>query len=164
MPDDTTDLDIALRRNDYDQENTQEFNLKANKVDRSLGNNIVTKGILSAVGDLAGKNVNLGFEKVSLNGVIKATQEGTYPEGGNYPSIDTSQWERATEKEMAMAHATRTWGPDASNGFDTLIWGPRTLGVMISKYNSTENRDKDGPEQYTYSVELTHADVYVGDD
>jgi len=160
MPDDTTDLDVQLIRND----GTDSFNLKVSKWDRSIGNNIVTKGILGVAGDLSGKEVNIGFEKYSLDGAIKNTQEGTYPTGGNYPDIDLSTWARATEKEMALAHATRVWAPDTSDGFDTVEIGPRTLGVMISKLSTTENRSKDGPEQYTFTVELTHADVYVGDD
>lgn len=160
MPDDTTDLDVQLTKND----GSDVFHLKTNKWDRSIGNNIVMKGILSAAGDLAGKDVNIGFEKYTLDGKIADTQDGTYPEASDYPSIDLSSWQRATEKEMALAHAARTWGPDASDGFDTVQIGPRTLGVMISKLGTTENRSKMGPEQYTFTLELTHADVYVGDD
>lgn len=160
MPDDTTDLDVQLTKND----GTDVFHLKTNKWDRQIGNNIVMKGILSAAGDLAGKDVNIGFEKYTLDGKIADTQDGTYPEGGSYPSVDETQWAKATEKEMALAHAARTWGPDGADGFDTVQIGPRTLGVMIGKLNTTENRSKTGPEQYTFTLELTHADVYVGDD
>lgn len=160
MPDDTTDLDVLLQRND----GADEFNLKVEKWDRSMGNNIVTKGILSTAGDLAGKRVNLGFENYKLNGVIQNTQDGTYPEGGGYPSVDETQWKKSTEKEMALAHAARTWGPDSSNGFDLVEIGPRSLGVMISKMSTTENRSKKGPEQYSFTLELTHVDTYIGDD
>lgn len=160
MPDDTTDLDVQLIRND----GTDTFNLKVSKWDRQIGNNIVTKGILGVAGDLSGKEVNIGFEKYTLDGKLNNTQDGTYPTGGNYPDIDLTQWERATEKEMALAHAARVWGPDASDGFDTVEIGPRSLGAMISKLSTTENRSKTGPEQYSFTVELTHADVYVGDD
>lgn len=161
MPDDTTDLDVALTKND----GTDQFDLKVQKWDRQIGNNVVIKGILSAAGDeLGGKDVNLGFEKYTFDGTIADTQSGTYPEGGNYPSVDESVWAKSTEKEMALAHATRTWGPDATDGFDTVDIGPRTLGVMISKLNATENRSKMGPEQYTFTLELTHADLYVGND
>lgn len=160
MPDDTEDLNVRLTRND----GAEEFNLKANKVERSMGNNLVTKGILSVAGDLAGKNVNLGFENFTLNGKINNTQEGTYPTGGDYPDLDLDKWARATEKEMALAHATRAWGPDAADGFDRFEWGPRDRGVMINKYSATENRDKTGPEQYAITLELTHANVYIGDD
>lgn len=160
MPNDTTDLDAQLIRND----GAETFHLKVNKWDRSIGNNIVTDGILSAAGDLAGKDVNVGFEEYTLDGKIQDTQEGTYPTGGNYPAIDTEEWARATEKEMAIAHAARAWGPDSGNGFDTIQLGPREIGVMISKLATTEDRTKQGPEQYTFTLELTHADVYVGDD
>jgi hypothetical protein len=160
MPDDTTDLDVELTRND----GSETFNLKTEKWDRSMGNNLVTDGILGVAGDMTGKKINLGFENYKLDGKIQNTQQGTYPTGGGYPDIDLSTWERATEKEMALAHAMRTWKPDSSDGFDTVVIGPRSIGVMMSKLTTTENRGKTGAEQYTFTLELTHADVYVGDD
>lgn len=160
MPDDTTDLDVTLERND----GADSFILKTEKWNRSMGNNLVTDGILGVAGDLTGKRINLGFENYKLDGKIQNTQSGTYPEGGNYPSVDESVWEKSTEKEMALAHAARTWKPDGTDGFDTVYIGPRTIGVMISKLSTTENRGKKAAEQYTFTVELTHADVYAGDD
>lgn len=162
MPDDTTDLSTEIRRNDYATSGVS-FNLKSTKAERSMSNNIVTDGILSTAGGLAGKRVNLGFENIQLQGNIKNTQEGTYPTGGDNPSVDLSEWNRATEKEMALSHAFRAWGPNANDGFDTLVWGPREITGMFSKLTTTENRTNDGSEQYTYSIEWTHANVYVGD-
>lgn len=162
MPDDTTDLTTEIRRNDHDT-SEQVLILKTNKAERSMSNNIVTDGILSTAGGLAGKRVNLGFENIQLQGNIKNTQEGTYPTGGSNPSVDLSEWARATEKEMALSHAFRSWGPNASDGFDTLVWGPREITGMFSKLTTTQDRGSDGAEQYTYSIEWTHANVYVGD-
>jgi len=159
MPDDTTDLDVELVRND----GSDSFILKTDKWTRSIGNNLVTDGILGIAGDMTGKKVNIGFENYKLDGKIQNTQDGTYPTGGTYPDVDLSTWARATEKEMALGHASRTWKPDQSDGFDTVKIGPRSIGVMISKLSTTENRSKKGPEQYTFTLELTHADVYVGD-
>jgi len=160
MPDDTTDLDVELTRND----GSEIFNLKTEKVDRSLGNNIVTDGVLGIAGDLTGKKVKLGFENYKLDGKIQSAQEGTYPAGGDYPDIDLSEWERATEKEMALRHAARTWKPDMSDGFDVLSWGPRSIDGMIGKLTTTETRSKKGPEQYTFTLEWIHANRYVGDE
>lgn len=162
MPDDTTALDAKIQKNDYSTSG-EEFILKVNKWDRSIGNNVVAKGILSTAGDLAGKDVGIGFENYKLDGKIVDTQAGTYPEGSPYPSVDETKWEKSTEKEMALAHASRAWGPDSSNGFDKLILGPRELGVIISKLATSENRSKTKAEHYTFTLELTHADVYVGD-
>jgi hypothetical protein len=160
MPDDTTDLDVELTRND----GSEEFYLKGVKVNRSLGNNLVTAGVLGVAGDMTGKQVKLGFETYKIDGQIQNTQQGTYPTGGGYPDIDLSTWGRATEKEMALRHAGRTWKPDSSDGFDVLSWGPRTLDGMISKLTTTGNREKKAPEQYTFTLEWTHANRYVGDD
>lgn len=163
MPDDTTDLSVEVRRNDYETSGHR-FHLKTVQSERSMSNNIVSQSVLGVAGDIAGKRVNLGFENVQIQGNIKNTQEGTYPTGGEYPDIDTAEWGRATEKEMALTHAFRTWGPNVSNGFDTLIWGPREIGGMFSKLTTTQNRSDDGPDQYTFSIEWTHANVYVGED
>ena len=160
MPDDTTDLDVELTRND----GSETFHLKGVKVNRSLGNNLVTAGVLGVAGDMTGKQVKLGFETYKIDGKIQNAQDGTYPTGGDYPDIDLSTWARASEKEMALRHAARTWKPDSSDGFDVLTWGPRTLDGMISKLSTTENRSKKGPEQYTFTLEWTHANRYVGDD
>jgi hypothetical protein len=160
MPDDTTDLGVALIRND----GSESFDLKANKLDRSLGNNVVKQGVLAQAGEIAGKDVALGFETITVDGKIADTQQGTYPTGGNYPSINLSNWARATEKEMALVHAAKTWGPDNSDKFDVLEWGPRSIDGIITKLGTTENRSKNGPEQYTYTLEFTHITRYVGDD
>lgn len=160
MPDDTTDLEVTLTKND----GSETFDLKVNKPDRSLGNDLVSQTIIAQAGEVAGKDVGLGFETISLQGKIQKTQKGTYPTGGNYPSIDLSKWARATEKEMALAHAARTWGPDDANGFDVLEWGPRSIDGMISKYSASENRSQEGPEQYNFTLEWTHVTRYVGDD
>jgi len=160
MPDDTTELDVVLTRND----GSEEFHIKGVKVNRSMGNNLVTDGVLGIAGDMTGKKVKLGFETYKIDGKIQNTQEGTYPTGGDYPEVDLNTWARATEKEMALRHAAQTWKPDNSDGFDVLTWGPRTLDGMISKLSTTENRSKKGPEQYTFTLEWTHANRYVGDD
>lgn len=162
MPDDTTDLATEIRRNDYSTSG-QAFHLKTNKIERSMGNNVVVDGVLSTAGELTGKRVKLGFENVTLQGVLKNSQADTYPSDGDFPSIDTSQYKEATEKEMALAHACRTWGPDSDNGFDVLVWGPREITGMFSKLTTTENRANDAAEQYTFSIEWVHATVYVGD-
>lgn len=159
MPDDTTALDVVLTKNS----GSDQFNLKVNKWSRSMGNNVVSRGVLGVAGDIVGRELNLGFENYQLDGKIAQTQDGTYPEGGGYPSVDESTWEKSTEKEMALTHAMRTWAPDSSDGFDTVDIGPRSIGVMLSKLTTTENRSKMAPEHYTFTLELTHANVYVGD-
>jgi hypothetical protein len=159
MPDDSATLDVKLQRNDY-ANSGEEFILKANQVDQAHSNSLVTKSVLSAAGDIAGKDVDLGTINYTLNGSIQAAETDTYP---SYVSIDTTTWKTATEKEMNLERAMESWGPDASDGFDDLIWGPRTIPGMMSKYTVSENLNQKAPEQYDYTIEWTHANVYIGD-
>ena len=158
MPDDTT-LPVRFRRNDFDNSD-EEFVMKANSIDRSLNNNMVIRSILSAAGDIAGKDVALGTENYTISGLIHNTDPDTYP---SYESIDTNEWSYATEKEMNLAQAVRVWGPDADNGFDTLIWGPRERSGMFSSLSTSEDRNQRAPNQYQFSVQWSHTNVYIGD-
>lgn len=159
MSKDTDHLQVVLRRNDYDTSG-EEFYLKVDKIDRNMSNNIVTRSIIATAGDIAGKKINLDTENYSMNGYIMGTEADTYP---SYVSIDTDKWAQATEKEMNLAQAARLWGPDLSDGFDTLIWGPRTISGMISAYNVTENPGSKAPEQYDFTIQWTHTNTYIGD-
>lgn len=159
MPDDSEDLTVRLQRNDFSTSD-EEFVLKADKVDRNMSNSLVTKSVLSAAGDIAGKDADLGTESYTVNGYIRNTDADTYP---SYVNIDTGQWDPATEKEMNMAQAMRAWGPDTSDGFDDLVWGPRTISGMMSKYTASENTGQSAPEQYDITVEWTHVTIFIGD-
>lgn len=159
MADDSEVLDLKLRRNDYSASG-EEFMLKASKVEQAHTNSLMMKSVLSAAGDIAGKDVDLGTVNYTVTGDIRASDADTYP---SYVSIDTTVWKLATEKEMNLQQAAEAWGPDATDGFDNMIWGPRTIPGMIAKYQASENLDQAPPEQYELTLEWTHANVYVGD-
>lgn len=155
MPDDTTDLEVAFIRND----GSDSFDMKAGKVERSHNNSFVAKSVLQSAGDVIGRDVDLGFETYSVNGVIQDTQDGTYPQ---YETIDKTTYRRAVEKEINLSRAMNRWGPDAGDGFDVLRWGPREIPGMMTKYSATEDASGErGPGKFTFSIEWTYANVVV---
>lgn len=155
MPDDTQDLEVKLVRAETPSE---EFNLKAEKVDRSQNNGIITKSILSVAGDVAGSDPNLGIVTFNIQGMLQNSDPDTYP---NYTSIDTSQYTVATEKEINLAEAMDIWGPTTSE-FDKFHWGPREIPGMMTKLSTTENATGErGPGKYTYSIEWSYANIVI---
>ena len=157
MPSDPDSLNVRLVRND----GNYEFKLKCQNMDINISNNVVAQGIISAAGDLVGKNISIGFENYTCQGMIQETDPSTYP---NLQNVDTNQWKEATAKEMALAEAARLWGPDLSGGLDTLYWGPREITGLISKYSAGEDVDQYGQEKYDYTLEFSHLDFTVEDE
>jgi hypothetical protein len=163
MPSDSDVLNLRLRRNDYDTSG-DEFVLKANQVERSMSNSIEKAAIIAQAGELAKKEFKFGFEQYTVDGRIVRPDADTYPDG--LVSIDTDQYSRAAEKDMAIAEAVRTWGPTAEQGFDRLLWGPRDRTGVISKYIATATPGDTGPAHYAFTLEWDHLtidpDVEVG--
>lgn len=150
-------LNVRIVRND----GKYEFVLKCQNADRNISNNFVGKGVLSTAGDLVGKDISIGFENYTIQGMIQATDSATYP---NLQGVDTTEFREATAKEMALAEAARAWGPDLNDGFDTLHWGPREIGGLISKYSAGEDVDQNSQERYDYTIEWAHLDIYIGNE
>lgn len=158
MPEDTEDLVVRFIRND----GGDTFMMKAENVERSHNNSFIAKSILQAAGDVAGRDIDLGFETYNVQGVIQGTDPGTYPSGGEYPSIDTGSWNEATEKEMCLNYAMNHWGPTTGGGFDRLQWGPRMIPGMMTKYSATEDATGDrGPGKFSFTVEWTYANIIL---
>lgn len=135
------------------------FNLKAENVERSHSNNFIAKSVLNAAGEVVGRDVDLGFETYSVQGVIQDTQTGTYPP---YETIDKEQYNAAVEKEINLSEAVNRWGPTAGDGFDKLHWGPREIPGMVTKFSSTEDATGErGPGKFTFSLEWTYANIIV---
>ena len=159
MPDDSEELGVEIRRNDF-AASGEAFQLKADNVKRQMQRNLLTKAVLSAAGDIAGKDIDIGTESYTISGPLRDEQADTYPK---YTTIDKSAGGlTATEKEMNLALAARTWGPDLSDGFDVLRWGPREITGMISEYTADEETADNRPGTYSYTISWTHATVYVG--
>lgn len=150
---------VKVRRNDYDTSG-DEFVIAADRMDRSMDNNIITRAILATAGDIAGTVINLDTESFTVNGWIRNPEADSYPD---YVSVDTNEWSLSTEMELNLAQAMRTWGPNPSDGFDTLVWGPRERSGMMSSYRVTEDAANGVPEHYDITIEWTHANIIIGD-
>jgi hypothetical protein len=163
----TQTTNVRIVRND----GNSEFNLKCEAVESNVGNNMVARAILSAAGDMAGADPVINTETYQLTGIRLADiDDGDYPEesgwftttdaDGNTKTIPSSDHEQ--RMEAALRHATKEWGPDASNNFDQLIWNDQSIDVVITSFSGTEHATQPAPGQYTANMELTHVDVYVG--
>lgn len=173
----TERTNIRLVRNDADDSQppsatNQWFNLKCESVEPKVGNNMIARAILSAAGDLAGADPVLNTETYQATNITLADIDS-----GDYPADKTSWYETTDSQgntmtipaddheqrmEAALRHATKEWGPDASNGFDQLIWNDQSISVVITSYNATESAAQPKPGIYRVNLELTHVDVYVG--
>jgi len=173
----TETTNVHLVRNDADTSSppsasNQWFNLKCESVEPNVGNNMVARAILSAVGDLAGADPVLNTETYQLTGIRLADIDASdYPDDKTswYETNDstgTTQTIPSTDHnqrmEAALRHATKEWGPDGNQAFDQLVWNDQSIDVVITSYSGTENATQPVPGQYTLNMELTHVDVYVG--
>lgn len=173
----TEKTNVRLVRNDANDSNAptdanQWFNLKCENVEVNVGNNLVSRAILSAAGDLAGADPVLNTETYQLSGITLGDVDAAdYPDDntdafettdsqGNTVTIPASNHEQ--RMESALRHASKEWGPDASNGFDQLVWNDQSIDVVITSYSATESATQPIPGIYTINMELTHVDVYVG--
>lgn len=173
----TEKTNVRLVRNDANDSNAptdanQWFNLKCENVEVNVGNNLVSRAILSAAGDLAGADPVLNTETYQLSGITLGDVDADdYPDDntdafettdsqGNTVTIPESNHEQ--RMESALRHASKEWGPDSSNGFDQLVWNDQSIDVVITSYSATESATQPIPGIYTINMELTHVDVYVG--
>lgn len=173
-----TDLtNVRLVRNDANDSNpptsdNQWFNLKCEAVEPNVGNNMVARAILSAAGELAGADPVLNTETYQLSGIrLAGIDEGDYPNDNTswFESTDSQgntltipQDDHEQRMEAALRSAAKEWGPDASGGFDQLVWNDQSINVVITSYSATESATQPAPGQYTLNLELTSIDVYVG--
>lgn len=173
----TQKTNVRLVRNDANDSNAstnanQWFNLKCENVEVNIGNNMVARAILSAAGDLAGADPVLNTETYQLTGItLGDIDDSDYPDDntdafqttdsqGNTLTIPSTDHEQ--RMEAALRAASKEWGPDASNGFDQLIWNDQSIDVVITSYTATESATQPTSGIYTINMELTHVSVYVG--
>lgn len=156
MPDDTNSLETYIESPD----GNDKFYLKTQKADRSYSSNVIIRSILEAIGDVAGRDLDLRLETIDLKGVIQDPDQDTYPTFASATNVDTNNYAEATKKEVNLAEAFLQWGPTNGN-FATLYWGPRAETGLMTKLQTTEDVTSKTPEQYTFSIEWTFANVQI---
>lgn len=150
----TSGLDVSLVKSD----GSETFQLRTEKVQSKVSNGLITRSILSGLGDLvAGSDPVLNTETYKLQNVlIRNVDANDYPNSSSYSNDNYGM-------ENELRRAAKEWGPSAAQGFDTLNWDGRTIDVVITDFTSDQKQSEDGvPRVYTVNMEVTHVDVYVG--
>lgn len=152
-----TSTDLTLVKND----GTETFTLKASNVKSTISMGVITKALLGGIASaLSGTDPVLSKETYEVNGVIKDVDAGDYPNSGTYDDNDLGMSEE-------LKRAAKQWKPTTSNGLNTMNYdqgsnlrGP--ISGLFTEVSITENRDSDKPRDYSFTIEWTHYDVYVG--
>lgn len=144
---------VTLRRND----GSEEFDLKAERVEDTTSNGLVTDSVVSGLREVIGGKLVLDKETFVIEGIIKNVDPDQYPNSGTYTDDDLGQ-------ERELQRAAKEWGWTQSNGFDKLVWGDRPpLNGVLTEVNTEENADDPelGAGSYSFTVEFTYLDAYI---
>jgi len=150
----TSGLEVSLTNDD----GSETFQLRVEKVESKVSNGLITRSILSGLGDLvAGSDPVLNTETYKLQNVqIRNVDANDYPNSSSYSNDNYGM-------ENELRRAAKEWGPSAAQGFDQLHWDGRDIDMVITDFSSAQSAVDDGvPKVYTVNMEVTHVDVYVG--
>lgn len=151
-----TTTNLTITKND----GTETFTLKATDVKSSIGMGVITKAVLGGIASLTGTDPVLSKETYELNGVIKDVDPGDYPNSGTYSDDDLGMSEE-------LKRAAKEWKPTTGDGLNTMDYDQGanlrgTIDGVLTQVDISENRDQDKPRDYTFTIEWTVYDVYVG--
>lgn len=150
-----TSTDVSLVKND----GSETFTLRVNHVKYANSHSVITKAILSATGGLAGADPVLSKESWKLTIEIVNTDAADYPNSGTYSSTPNTDNYGMYEE---LRRAANEWGPDTSDGLDTLNYDGRSVDVVITDLQLNEDITEDPKREYSGTIELSHYDVYIG--
>jgi hypothetical protein len=156
---DTTDLRVKLIRND----NSETFRLKADTVETSVENGLVTDSIISGASrSVLGGKLVLDLQRYTIELVIQGMGPTDYPNSSQYDgsSASTPDDDDYGFREELM-RASKEWGFDVSDGFDTLQYDGRTIDGVITAFNPTEDTSTRPARTYDCTLEWTHLDGYI---
>lgn len=158
MPD-NSDLAVRIRRND----GSEEFRLKADNVDTSVENGLVMDSVISAASrEILGGKLVLDLQRYTISFDIQGMEPGDYPNSGIYDgsSPSTPDDDDYGFRDELM-RASKEWGFDASNGFDTLVYDGRGIDGVITAFDPSESTSERVGRTYTATLEWTFLDTYV---
>lgn len=144
---------VKLVRND----GSETFEFKAEDVDYTQSNGLVTDSVISALREVIGGKLVLEKETVVVGGIVKDMPPDHYPNSGSYSDDDLGF-------ESELRRAGKEWGFDTTDGFDTLVWGPRpALQGVLTEVGITEDATTPelGPGSYTFEIEFTYLDAFI---
>ena len=165
----TTEVILARAGETEPYDNTDvAFFLKCEDVEVSVGNNLVARAILSAVGDIAGADPVLNSVTYQLTGIrLQAISDDDYPDepindspSGYHDDIPADDHNQ--RMMVALKEAAKQWGPNDNGDIDKLVWGGQSIPVVITSFSASEGATAPKPGVYTADIELTHISAYVG--
>ena len=151
-----TTTNLVLVKND----GSEEFTLKASNVKSTISMGVVTKALLGATASLSGGEPTLSKETYEINGVIRDVDASDYPNAGTYSDNDLGMSEE-------LKRAAKQWSPTKADGLNTMKYdeGSNLRGAvdgLLTEVAITEDRNSDKPRDYSFTLEWTHYDVFVG--
>lgn len=144
---------VQLERND----GTETFDFKAESVDKSHSNGLVTDSVISGLREVVGGKFVFEKETLVVEGIIKNMSPDQYPNSSTYDDHDLGF-------ERELDRASKEWGWTSADGFDLLYWGERApIQGVITQADATENADDPelGPGAYSFTVEFTYLDAFI---
>lgn len=156
---DNADLAVKVIRND----GSETFRLKAERVETSVENGLVTDSIISAASrQVAGGKLVLELQRYTIDFVIQGMTPDDYPNASTYDgsSASTPDNDDYGFREELM-RASKEWGYDLSNGFDTLEYDGRSIDGVITAFDPTEDTANRPGRTYDATLEWKFLDAYV---
>lgn len=148
---DNSQLAVRIKRND----GSETFRLKAETVETQVENGLALDSITSAVSRaIAGGKLVLELQRYQIEFPIQGMTADDYPNDGVYSNHDKGFRDE-------LLRASKEWGYDTTNSFDTLEYGDRTIDGVITAYNPQENATERPDGTYSASLEWTFLDAYV---
>jgi len=156
---DNAELAVKVIRND----GSETFRLKAERVETSVENGLVTDSIISAASrKVAGGKLVLDIQRYQIDFVIQGMTPEDYPNSSQY---DGSGAGRPDDDDYGFRdefmRASKEWGYDTTNGFDVLQYDGRTIDGVITAFDPTEDTQSRPGRTYDATLEWTFLDAYI---
>lgn len=153
-----TDLAVKLVRND----GSETFRLKANRVETDIENGIITDSLASAARQVVGSKLRLELQTYTIDFVIQGMTSNDYPNSAQYDGSSASTPDNDDYGfREELERASKEWGYDVSNGFDTLEYDGRSIGGVITSFNPTEDTEQRPGRTYDATLEWTFLNEFV---
>lgn len=152
------DLAVKLIRND----GSETFRLKAYNVDTDVENGLITDSLASAFRQVVGSKLRLDLQTYTVDFVIQGMTPDDYPNASTYDgsSASTPDNDDYGFREELM-RASKEWGYDLSNGFDTLEYDGRSIDGVITAFDPTEDTANRPGRTYDATLEWTFLNDFV---
>jgi len=155
---DNSELAVKLNRND----GSETFRLKANRVETDVENGLITDSLASAFRQVVGSKLRLDLQTYTVDFVIQGMTPDDYPNASTY---DGSSPSTPDDDDYGfrdeLIRASKEWGYDTANGFDTLEYDGRQIDGVITSFNPTEDTDQRPGRTYDATLEWTFLNDFV---